>query len=259
MATPFVAGNWKMHTTVEEAVSLAHVLREPLQLLTGIKRVVCPPFTSLAAVASALKDSDIGVGAQNIHPEAKGTFTGEVSAPMLQGLCQYVIVGHSERRQQFGEDDALISRKVLSALAADLVPILCVGESLAEREAGQAREVVTRQLRGALTGVDAKAMARIVVAYEPVWAIGTGRAATGAMAQEIMGPLLRRQLARLGSPVVAGQIPLLYGGSVNAENIDQFARQPDIDGALVGGASLRAEEFVAIARQIAEARARRVL
>ena len=252
MATPFVAGNWKMHTTVEEAVALAQAVRGPLERLAGITRVVCPPFVSLAAVTHALEGSAIQVGAQNLHPEPKGAFTGEVSGAMLQGLCSHVIVGHSERRHHFGEDDATVNRKLLSAMAVGLTPILCVGERLEEREKGRAAEVVSRQLRAAVSGVATAEMARLAVAYEPVWAIGTGRAATGAMAQEMMG--LLRTLLRERAGDEADEVPLLYGGSVTAENIGEFAREPDINGALVGGASLRAEEFVEIARQVREAR-----
>ncbi len=253
MATPFIAGNWKMHTTVEEAVALAAALRIPLERLDGISRVVCPPFVSLAAVAGELEGSAVQVGAQNLHPEAKGAFTGEVSGTMLRGLCSHVIVGHSERRRHFGEDDATVNRKLLSAMAVGLTPILCVGERLEEREQGRAAEVVSRQLSAAISGVAKADTARLVVGYEPVWATGTGRAATGAMAQEMMG--LLRTLLRQQAGDGADEVPLLYGGSVTAENIGEFAREPDIDGALVGGASLRAEEFVDIARRVRDARA----
>ena len=251
MAIPFVAGNWKMNTTVDEAVALAQALREPLELLDGITRAVCPPFVSLTAVARALDGSAIQVGAQNLHPEPKGAFTGEVSGMMLHGLCRYVIVGHSERRQHFGEDDATVNRKVQSALSVGLVPILCVGERLEEREQGRAEEVVTRQLQGGLAEVGPASL--LVVAYEPVWAIGTGHAATGAMAQDMMG--LIRKLLRETAGNSADTVPLLYGGSVTAANVAEYAAERDIDGALVGGASLRADEFVEIVRQVRETRA----
>ena len=250
MAIPFVAGNWKMNTTVDEAVALAQALREPLERLDGITRAVCPPFVSLAAVAKALESSAVQVSAQNLHPEPKGAFTGEVSGMMLQGLCRYVIVGHSERRQHFGEDDATVNRKVLSAIGVGLIPILCVGERLQEREQGRAEEVVTCQLRAGLADVDAAS--DLVVAYEPVWAIGTGQAATGAMAQEMMG--LMRKLLRETAGNSADAVPVLYGGSVTAANVAEYAAERDIDGALVGGASLRADEFVGIVRQVREAR-----
>ena len=253
MATPFVAGNWKMNTTLGEAVALAQELRGLISTMDGITRVVCPPFVSLAAVAEALRGSGIGVGAQNLHPEPKGAFTGEVSGTMLQGVCQYVIIGHSERRHVFGETDEFVHQKVAAALGLGLTPIVCVGETLEQREAGEAQQVVARQLREGLAGVDAQELAGIVVAYEPVWAIGTGRAATAAQAQEMMR-LVRDTLSELANREAAGQVPLLYGGSVNAENIVEFAGEADIDGALVGGASLRAEEFARIARAIAAAR-----
>jgi triosephosphate isomerase len=252
MATPFIAGNWKMNTTVDEAVALVRDMRGPLDALSGITCVVCPPFVSLAAVAGELSGSVIGVAAQNMHPEAKGAFTGEISPAMLEGLCRYVILGHSERRQLFGEDDAFINRKVQAALANGLVPILCVGETLEERETGKAQNVVTRQLREGLTGVDAT-LEGLVLAYEPVWAIGTGKAADGATAQEIMG-LMRSLLRDIAGDATAEATPLLYGGSVTPGNVAEFADQQDIDGALVGGASLRADLFVEIARAIRDAR-----
>jgi triosephosphate isomerase (TIM) len=254
MATPFIAGNWKMNTTLAEAVALVRDMRGPLEALDGITRVVCPPFVSLAAVAGELSGSAIGVGAQNMHPEAKGAFTGEVSPTMLEGLCRYVILGHSERRQLFNEDDAFINRKVQAALTAGLVPVLCVGETLEEREAGRAQNVVTRQVREGLAGAEIP-VGGLVLAYEPVWAIGTGRAADGATAQEIMG-LMRSLLRDVAGDAAAAATPLLYGGSVTADNVAEFAGQQDIDGALVGGASLRAEQFVEIARAIRDVRAR---
>lgn len=252
MATPFIAGNWKMNTTVDEAVALVRDMRGPLEALDGITRVVCPPFVSLAAVAGELSGSAIGVGAQNMHPEPKGAFTGEVSSAMLEGLCRYVILGHSERRQLFHEDNTFINRKVQTALTSGFVPILCVGETLQEREAGQAQDVVTQQVREGLAGVEAPA-GSLVLAYEPVWAIGTGKAADGVTAQEIMG-LMRLLLRDVTGDAVAEAIPLLYGGSVTPDNVAEFTGQPDIDGALVGGASLRAELFVEIARAIRDAR-----
>ena len=251
MATPFIAGNWKMHTTLGEAVALAQEMREPLSALHGITRVVCPPFVSLAAVANALAESPIAVGAQDLHPASRGAFTGEVSGAMLRGLCQYVIVGHSERRHLFGENDDLVGSKAAAALDVGLAPILCVGETLEERDAGQAMEVVTRQLQTALRRLEADAIAALAVAYEPVWAIGTGRPATGEQVQEMM-ILVRDVLVELAGTKAATLVPLLYGGSVTPGNIREFAAQPDVDGALVGGASLRAGEFVAIAEAIAE-------
>ena len=252
MATPFIAGNWKMNTTVDEAMALVRDMRGQLEAIEGITCVVCPPFVSLAAVAGKLSGSAIGVGAQNMHPEAKGAFTGEVSPTMLEGLCRYVILGHSERRQLFGEEDAFINRKVQAALASGFVPILCVGETLEEREADRAQDVVTHQVREGLAGTEIP-VGGLVLAYEPVWAIGTGRAADGATAQEIMG-LMRSLLRDVVGDAVAEATSLLYGGSVTPDNVAEFAAEEDIDGALVGGASLRAEQFVEIARAIRDAR-----
>ncbi|MEX2598155.1 MAG: triose-phosphate isomerase [Dehalococcoidia bacterium] len=251
MASPLVAGNWKMNTAVREASELANALKDPLSSVNGLTSVVCPPFVSLAAVRNALEGSPVAVGAQNMHPEPKGAFTGEVSGTMLADLCSHVILGHSERRQLFAEDDAFINRKVLAALGLGLTPILCVGETLDEREAGDANAVVVRQLGQGLAGVGSEDIPKVVVAYEPVWAIGTGRAATPEIAQEMMAEI-RRHVAELSSEDTAQQVPLLYGGSVNAGNADVLAGQPDIDGALVGGASLQVPEFVAIAQAFAK-------
>ncbi len=255
MAAPFVAGNWKMNTTISEAVELARALQGPLSEVDDVARVVCTPFVSLAEVKRALDGSPIEVGAQNMHPEPKGAFTGEVSGPMLRGICSYVILGHSERRHLLGETDEFINRKVKAALALDLVPILCVGETLEERESGQAHAVVERQLRLGLAGVGPDDAANAVIAYEPVWAIGTGRAATPEIAQEMIAAI-RGKLAGLATAQIAQQVPLLYGGSVNAANAPDLAAQQDIDGALVGGASLQPAEFVAITRAFAVRAAR---
>ena len=252
MPTPFVAGNWKMNpASVADAGSLASELVDAIGGIDDVTRVACPPFVALPAVASALAGSGIGVGAQNAHPEAKGAFTGEVPLGMLAGLCAYVIVGHSERRQLFGETDAFINAKVQAVLAAGLMPILCVGETMDERDSGRAKAVVRRQVSTGLAGVEAEQAGSIVVAYEPVWAIGTGRAATPEMAQE-MCAVVRSEV---GDALDAdgGIVPVLYGGSVNPGNVDSLASQPDIDGALVGGASLVAADFAAIVRAFAPA------
>jgi triosephosphate isomerase (TIM) len=254
-----VAANWKMHTTPSDAGDLARTIaartREPM-----VTRVICPPYVCLAAVGAALADTDpdVAVGAQNVHHELAGAYTGEVSAPMLAGLATWVIVGHSERRRDAGETDELIGRKVGRAMDAGLRPILCVGEQLAEREAGHATEVVDRQLRGALAGHDAAATsaAGLVIAYEPVWAIGTGRNATGADAAA-MADTIRASLDALGWGDLAAAVPVLYGGSVTSANIDTFLAEPPIDGALVGGASLKPDEMAGIvARAGITARAR---
>ncbi len=248
MPTPIVAGNWKMNTTIAEAVSLASALRDPLDAVDGVGKVVCPPFVSLAAVRDALNGSSTAVGAQNMHFEERGAYTGEVSSAMLADLCTYVIIGHSERRQHFWETDEVVNRKVRAAFEAGLRPILCVGEGLEEREEGYAESVVTSQLRGALRRVDS--IATLAVAYEPIWAIGTGMAATGEAAEAIM-VAIRGTLTELYGDAAAGDTPLLYGGSVTPDNVAEFASQPNINGALVGGASLDAGRFAEIARQVA--------
>ena len=249
MPTPIVAGNWKMNTTLDEAMALVSQMREDLDAVAGVEKVVCPPFVSLAVVKSVLKGTSISLGAQNMHHEEKGAFTGEVSPAMLAELCRYVILGHSERRQHFGETDETVNRKVVAALKAGLQPILCVGERLEQREAGTAEDVVVRQLTDALEGVSSADT--LVVAYEPVWAIGTGVAATAQDAEDMMGAI-RRTLAGLYGDAGAREVPLLYGGSVTADNVAEYAGQPNVDGALVGGASLNATSFVEIARRVGE-------
>jgi len=242
-----------MNTTLPEALALVGAMRERLEAIPGVEVLLCPPFISLSALAGVVKGSPIGLGAQNMYFQEKGAYTGEVSPLMLRGLCQYVILGHSERRHYFGEADELISKKLRAALAWGLKPILCVGERLEEKEEGQAQAVVERQLRGALEGVaDPDGL---VVAYEPVWAIGTGRAATPADAQGTMASL-RRILGELYGEDTAQAFRLLYGGSVTRDNVAPFLKEPDIDGALVGGASLKAEEFLGIVEQASAIRSR---
>lgn len=257
MPRPMVAGNWKMNTTLAEAVQLAAQVRDGAaekNSLAGVDIVLCPPHISLQGVAEAVKGSAVKVGAQNMHFETSGAFTGEVSPTMLQGVCSYVILGHSERRQLFGETDDMVNRKVKAAFEHGIKPILCVGETLEQRESGRAREIITQQVRAGLAGVDdLHDISGLVVAYEPVWAIGTGQAATPEVAAEIMGGALRDSLSSLFGPAAAG-IPLLYGGSVNAGNVESFAAQGSIHGSLVGGASLQAEPFLEIARLTAQAK-----
>ena len=248
MPTPIVAGNWKMNTVVPEAIVLAAELRNALDAISGVEKVVCPPFVSLMAVKGLLDGSSVKVGAQNMHHAEKGAFTGEVSPGMLAGLCQYVILGHSERRQLFGETDDTINRKVQAAIEIGLKPILCVGERLEEREGGRAEDVVTQQLRGGLEGVSS--VETVAVAYEPVWAIGTGVAATSEIAEAMMAAI-RQALADLYSEDTARDVPLLYGGSVTPDNVAEYASRPNINGALVGGASLNAQSFGGIARRMA--------
>ena len=246
---PIVAGNWKMNNTIAESLALLEAMLPGLQRFSSVERIVCPPFTCLAAVADRLRGTGVLVGAQNLYPELKGAFTGEISPPMLEGLASYVILGHSERRLYFGEDDALINRKVKAALAVGLVPILCVGESLEQNERGETEEVVSRQVRGGLDGVDHVSAA--VIAYEPIWAIGTGRSATPEGANATIS-LIRQCVAEIAGPAIAQGLQVQYGGSVTAENFGAFIAQPDIDGALVGGASLKADQFVEIVRLAAE-------
>ncbi len=248
MRDVIVAANWKMHTTPSDAGELARTIAERTRV-PGVTRVICPPFVCLAAVRQALGEADpsVAVGAQTIHHELQGAYTGETAAPMLAGLATWVIVGHSERRRDAGETDELIGRKLRRAVDARLRPILCVGEVLADREAGRQDEVVDRQLRGALADHDPVAMtaAGLVIAYEPVWAIGTGRNASGADAAA-MAVSIRGVLARIGWEESAEAVPVLYGGSVTSANIGEFFAEPTIDGALVGGASLKPDEMAGI-------------
>ncbi len=245
---PIVAGNWKMNTTLAEAVELAEALRDTIDGIESVERVVCPPFISIAAVSERLAKSSIGVGAQNVFYEEKGAYTGEVAPTMLEGLCGYVIVGHSERRQHFGETDESVNRKVKAVLDHGLVPIVCVGENLRQNESGETLGVVTRQVRAALDGVGPTD--RVVFAYEPIWAIGTGRAATAADADRVIGGI-RAIVARIWSPEAAEAMRIQYGGSVTPGNAPELFARAEIDGALVGGASLKAADFTAIVQAAA--------
>jgi triosephosphate isomerase len=235
----FICGNWKMHKTSAEAVQLVGELRS---ISSSAEVAVAPPFTALSSVKTALQGSSIELFGQNCHHEKQGAFTGEVSAPMLAELgCDGVILGHSERRQYFGETDEGVNKKLKAALLAGLHPIVCVGETLAEREAGRTWEVVSRQVRGALAGLAVEQVAKMTLAYEPVWAIGTGKVATTAQAQEVHRQI--RGLLRELAQAAADAVRIQYGGSVKADNAADLLAQPDIDGALVGGASLKAEDF----------------
>jgi triosephosphate isomerase len=261
MRDVIVAANWKMHTTPADAGDLARTIAGRTRE-AGVTRVICPPFVCLEAVRDALAESDpdVGVGAQNVHHELAGAYTGEIAAPMLVGLAGWVIVGHSERRRDAGESDELIGRKLGRAIEAGLRPILCVGEQLAEREAGSQEAVVTEQLTTALAAHDPGVLesARLVIAYEPVWAIGTGRNASGRDAA-LMAEAIRGALRGLGWGEGADRTPVLYGGSVTSANIGEFLAEPSIDGALVGGASLKPDEMAGIvARAGLTARARSV-
>ncbi len=245
---PLIAGNWKMHGTVAESASLAHSLKKRLSSGVDVDVLIIPPFTALAAVHQVVQHSEIRLGAQNVHPEPKGAFTGEVSTSMLKDVgCTAVLVGHSERRHVFGEDDAFIGRKVLACLNAGLTPILCLGETLAERDRGDTLEVVQRQLQAGLAGLTVEQVLGVVLAYEPVWAIGTGQTATAEQAQEVHAWLRARVGTSFPAPV-SHTVRVLYGGSVKAENSLSLLAQPDIDGLLVGGASLQVDEFERIVR-----------
>jgi triosephosphate isomerase (TIM) len=231
---------------------LAKAIREAVNGEDGVDRVVCPPFVDLPAVADVLAGSNIKVGAQNMHWAANGAYTGEVSAPMLAGLAQYVILGHSERRQYFAETDEGVNKKIKAALEAGLVPIVCCGESLEQNEAGETQSFVSGQVRGALAGLDAAQVESLVIAYEPIWAIGTGRAATAQQANDICGGVVRATVAELYGPKVAATTRILYGGSTNEKNIREIMAQPDIDGALIGGAALKVESYAEMVRGTAE-------
>lgn len=248
MRKTFVAGNWKMNKNVAETRELLSALSSGLNTVRGVERVVCPPFTSLMVASEALTGTEIGVGAQNLYWEEKGAFTGEIAPGMVKELCGYVILGHSERRAYFGETNETVNKKLLAAQKFGLTPIVCVGETLAQYEAGETQQVVASQTREGLKGVSPEFASQIVVAYEPVWAIGTGKASSAENAQAVHGDMIRPVLAELFGYETAQAIRILYGGSVTAANAAEFFSQPDIDGALVGGASLKPEEFISIAK-----------
>jgi len=239
MRTPIIAGNWKMNNTAETAVNFVREIRNGLQNIKGIDRVVCPPFVALAAVHETLKATDIGIGAQNMYFEEKGAYTGEIAPDMLTPFCQYVILGHSERRAYFGETDEGVNKKAKAALAHGLTPIICVGESLAQNEAGETHAFVSGQVKAALAGLSAEQTAKCIIAYEPIWAIGTGKSASSAQAGSIIGLSVRGAIAEIFGEATAQAVRIQYGGSVNENNIAEYMAHPDIDGALVGGASLK--------------------
>ncbi len=246
MRRPFIAGNWKMNLNRAEAVSLAKAVAAGVANVTSADVAVCPPSVYLDAVSQVVKGSKLGLGAQNLYFEPNGAFTGEISAAMLKDLgCQYVILGHSERRHVLGETNEDVNKKVKVALAAGLTPIVCVGELLSEREADRTQQVIEQQFDGSLAGVSAKQMASVVLAYEPVWAIGTGKVATPEQAEAVHMDL-RNLLARRYNTAVAEVVRIQYGGSVKASNAAELLAQPNVDGALVGGASLKADEFLGI-------------
>jgi triosephosphate isomerase len=256
MREPVVVANWKMYTTLAEARALAAEVREGCRALEGVRVVLCPPFTALAAVAEVLRDSPVTPGAQDAHWEVEGAYTGAVSPTQVADAgARVVILGHSERRQHFGESDDLVGRKVEGVLRHGLTPLVCVGETAAQRAAGETIVVVSRQLRAALESRPVGAVGRCWVAYEPIWAIGTGRTATPNQAAEVHGHL-RAVLRALAGAVVADACPILYGGSIRADNMAALMAEAEVDGGLVGGASLKATEFVSIVRAALEARGR---
>jgi len=250
--TPIIAGNWKMNTTLQEAIALVEAMKPGLQGIQGVEKVICPPFISLAAVRELLRGTSIQSGAQDMYFVEKGAFTGEISPLMLQGMVDYVILGHSERRQYFGNTDELVGKKVRSALGHGLKPIMCVGETLVEYEAGMTVEVVTRQVKGGLAGL--QDLGELVIAYEPVWAIGTGKAATADGANQVIGTI-RGVVRSLYGATTADALRIQYGGSVTPDNVRELMEKPEIDGGLVGGASLKPEAFVEIVKQSAAAKA----
>ncbi|KAB0671049.1 triose-phosphate isomerase [Oryzomonas sagensis] len=247
MRTPVIAGNWKLFKTIGEATGMVNALKPLVAAAKGTEIVVAPPFTALSRVADALAGSNVHLAAQDCYWEEEGAFTGEVAPKMLRDAgCSHVIIGHSERRQYFGETDATVNKKVKAAINAGLTAIVCVGETLAEREANKTFAVIESQVLGGLEGLPPEALSRVIIAYEPVWAIGTGKTASDAQAQEVHA-FIRSLMARCFGQVSADGMRILYGGSVKPDNVRGLMAQPDIDGALVGGASLKAESFAAIA------------
>ena len=249
MRVPLIAGNWKMNTTINEAKQLVSEIIRGLDEIDNVEKVICPPFISLAAVHELIKGSSVKLGAQNLYFESKGAYTGEISPLMLADLCEFVIVGHSERRQYFQETEEIIDRKVKAALGVGLKIILCIGEKLEENEAGRTEEVLTRQLSSPSAKIYYSS--GLILAYEPVWAIGTGRAASGKQANETIG-FIRQHISRQCGRGIAQEVRIIYGGSVTSDNIAEFMSQPEVDGALVGGASLKADDFLSIVRQTSE-------
>lgn len=243
MRQPLIAGNWKMNNNAAESVELVSKLREMISGVKEVEVVVAPPYTALGSVAEVIKDSNISLSAQNMFWEEKGAFTGEISPSMLKDIgCQYTIIGHSERRQYFGETNETVNKRLKAALKASLIPIVCIGETLEEREAAKTLAVIEQQLKEGLNNLSSDEMEQVVIAYEPVWAIGTGKTATPQQAQEVHH-FIREVIAQIFGGGVAEEIRILYGGSVKPDNIDQLMAQKDIDGALVGGASLQADSF----------------
>jgi len=246
MRRPLVAGNWKMNKNVQEAALLVADLMPGLEAVKTVDCVLCPPFTSLMVVSGMVAGTEISLGAQNIHWEDAGAYTGEISPAMIREFCQYTIIGHSERRAYFHESDEMVNKKIKAALLNDLIPIVCVGETLEEREKNQTSDVITRQVTEAFKGFDSINPLQIIIAYEPVWAIGTGKASVPEDANDVIGGVVRASLIKMFGEDHAQQIRVLYGGSVNGQNAYDFFGKPEIDGGLVGGASLKPSDFLKI-------------
>jgi len=247
MRTPIIAGNWKMHKTAAESVAFVKELAPALEPYTGVERVVGPVFVALSGVAEALKDTEIKVAAQNAHWEDSGAYTSQISPVMLQDLVEYVIIGHSECRAYLAETDEMVNKKAKALLAHNLKPIIAVGESLEQNEAGETESFVGGQVRAALDGLSTDDMANVVIAYEPIWAIGTGKSASGEVANNIIA-MIRSNVRELYNDAVADALRIQYGGSVKPNNMAEYMSQPDIDGALVGGASLKVPDFTELVR-----------
>jgi triosephosphate isomerase len=252
MRKPMMAGNWKMNKTPSEAQALAKQINAAVEEYNNVDRVICPPFVSLPQVAWEMKDAAVLLGAQNVHWAESGAYTGEVSIPMLKGMVSHVIIGHSERRQYFCETDEGVNKKARALLAAGMTPIICCGETLEQNQAGETAAFVSGQVKAALAGMSADDVAQCVLAYEPIWAIGTGLAATAEQAQAICGDVVRAAVAADFGQEVADQVVVLYGGSTNEKNITEIMQQPDIDGALIGGAALKVDAYTSMVKQTSE-------
>ena len=254
MRTPIIAGNWKMHKTLSESVEFVKALAPKLAEYSSVERVVIPTYIAVAGVADALSDSEIIVGAQDVHYEESGAFTSSIAPNMLEGLVEYVIVGHSETRQYLGVTDELVNKKAKAALAHGLKPILAMGENLAQNEAGETKAICQYQIREGLKDITAEQMQEVVIAYEPIWAIGTGKSASSQVANDIIGGTIRATVEELYGTDVADGVRIQYGGSVKPNNMEEYMKQPDIDGALVGGASLKVDDFTELVRLAAVAK-----
>jgi triosephosphate isomerase (TIM) len=252
MRKPMMAGNWKMNKTFGEAQQLARDISAAVQGYDNVDRVICPPFVAIPGVAWAIQGSPLLIGAQNVHWAESGAYTGEISVAMLKEYVSHVIIGHSERRQYFAESDEGVNKKAKVLLAAGITPIICVGETLEQNQAGVTQSFVSGQVKAALDGLTAEQVVKVVIAYEPIWAIGTGLAATSQQAQAICGDVVRAAVAEVYGSEVAEQVVVLYGGSTNEKNITEIMQQPDIDGALIGGAALKVDSYASMVKQTSE-------